>query len=268
MNKSQIHISSISNNNNKQSKKSIPISINSNPNPFQYIFNNKKSNLVSSYVNMGNQIQKNKNSNIILFSKKKTAQHLENTNLIIQSYLSKYSVSSLLSKSNYSNKNNTQLKISSYQIFNDINKNLDYPSMLFRTKVNNKKKMKKTINNNINKVINFNNSLKKNNNLKNTNFKLFKNKNENSDEIIINSNYNLSKEKENKNTESTTSNTLIQYKNNIIEQNKSNKVLNTLRKFIIILKVIIHFLGHLLLIKVKKKKKHVKNLKEKNLLKK
>ena len=229
MNKSQIHISSISNNNNKQSKKSIPISINSNPNPFQYIFNNKKSNLVSSYVNMGNQIQKNKNSNIILFSKKKTAQHLENTNLIIQSYLSKYSVSSLLSKSNYSNKNNTQLKISSYQIFNDINKNLDYPSMLFRTKVNNKKKMKKTINNNINKVINFNNSLKKNNNLKNTNFKLFKNKNENSDEIIINSNYNLSKEKENKNTESTTSNTLIQYKNNIIEQNKSNKVLNTLR---------------------------------------
>ena len=231
MNKSQTHKSSISNNHNKQSKKSIPISINSNPYPFQFIFNNKNSNLVTSYVNMSNQIQKNnqktKNSNVILVSKKNTALPLGNKNLIVQSYLSKYSVSSLLSKSNYSNKNNTQLKIPPYQIFNDSNNNSEYPSLLFKKKVNNINEMKKSMNININKIINFNNSLKKKNNLKNSNSK-FKKENKNNDEIFINTNYNLSKEKGNKNSESTTSNILIQNKT-IIEQNKSNNVLHTLR---------------------------------------
>ena len=231
MNKSQTHKSSISNNHNKQSKKSIPISINSNPYPFQFIFNNKNSNLVTSYVNMSNQIQKNnqknKNSNVILISKKNTALPLGNKNLIVQSYLSKYSVSSLLSKSNYSNKNNTQLKIPPYQIFNDSNNNSEYPSLLFKKKVNNINEMKKSMNININKIINFNNSLKKKNNLKNSNSK-FKKENKNNDEIFINTNYNLSKEKGNKNSESTTSNILIQNKT-IIEQNKSNNVLHTLR---------------------------------------
>ena len=231
MNKSQTHKSSISNNHNKQSKKSIPISINSNPYPFQFIFNNKNSNLVTSYVNMSNQIQKNnqknKNSNVILVSKKNTALPLGNKNLIVQSYLSKYSVSSLLSKSNYSNKNNTQLKIPPYQIFNDSNNNSEYPSLLFKKKVYNINEMKKSMNININKIINFNNSLKKKNNLKNSNSK-FKKENKNNDEIFINTNYNLSKEKGNKNSESTTSNILIQNKT-IIEQNKSNNVLHTLR---------------------------------------
>ena len=231
MNKSQTHKSSISNNHNKQSKKSIPISINSNPYPFQFIFNNKNSNLVTSYVNMSNQIQKNnqknKNSNVILVSKKNTELPLGNKNLIVQSYLSKYSVSSLLSKSNYSNKNNTQLKIPPYQIFNDSNNNSEYPSLLFKKKVNNINEMKKSMNININKIINFNNSLKKKNNLKNSNSK-FKKENKNNDEIFINTNYNLSKEKGNKNSESTTSNILIQNKT-IIEQNKSNNVLHTLR---------------------------------------
>ncbi len=231
MNKSQAHKSSISDNNNKQSKKTIPISINSNPYPFQFIFNNKKSNLVTSYVNMGNQIQKNnqknKNSNIILISKKNTAHPLGNKNLIVQSYLSKYSVTSLLSKSNYSNKNNTQLKIPSYQILNDSNKNSEYPSFLFKAKAKNISEMKKSLNININKIINYNNSLKKNNHLKNTNFK-FKKENDNHDEIFINSNYNLSKEKGNKKSESTTLNILTHNKT-IIDQNKSNKVLNTLR---------------------------------------
>ena len=231
MNKYQAHKSSISDNNKKKKKKTIPISINSKPYPFQFIFNNKKSNLVTSYVNMGNQIQKNnqknKNSNIILISKKNTAHPLGNKNLIVQSYLSKYSVTSLLSKSNYSNKNNTQLKIPSYQILNDSNKNSEYPSFLFKAKAKNISEMKKSLNININKIINYNNSLKKNNHLKNTNFK-FKKENDNHDEIFINSNYNLSKEKGNKKSESTTLNILTHNKT-IIDQNKSNKVLNTLR---------------------------------------
>ena len=80
---------------------------------------------------------------------------------------------------------------------------------------------------NINKIINYNNSLKKNNHLNKTNFK-FKKENDNLDDIFINSNYNLSKEKGNKKSESTTLNILTHNKT-IIDQNKSNKVLNTLR---------------------------------------
>ena len=55
MNLSQAHYTLIQ---EKKPKKSIPISINSNPFPFQYIFNNKKQNLAISYITMGNKIQK------------------------------------------------------------------------------------------------------------------------------------------------------------------------------------------------------------------
>ena len=71
MNLSEISLTK--DNNFQKTKKSNPISINSNPFPFQFIINNKKHNLAISYITMGNQIQKiqkNKNSNILSVSKK------------------------------------------------------------------------------------------------------------------------------------------------------------------------------------------------------
>ena len=196
MNHSQI--SSTSENHFKKQKKSIPISIMSNTHPLQFIFNNKKSNLATSYINMGNQIQKNKNFNIISVSKKNTAQTLGNKNIITQSHLS----NSILSKSNLSN--NTQLKFSTYRNLNDSNKTSDY-SALFKTKIiktlNNKKNSGNNSFNKVNKNNTFNNRNNKKPNIK-INRKV-NNKNIDFSKETLISTKNKSKEQENKNIDCT-----------------------------------------------------------------
>ena len=215
MNHSQI--SSTSENHFKKQKKSIPINIMSNTHPLQFIFNNKKSNLATSYINMGNQIQKNKNLNIISVSKKNTAQTLGNKNIITQSHLS----NSILSKSNLSN--NTQLKFSTYRNLNDSNKTSDY-SALFKTKIiktlNNKKNSGNNSFNKVNKNNTFNNRNNKKQNIK-INRKV-NNKNIDFSKETLISTKNKSKEQENKNIDCT--NKVSKNKNNILEKNKVKKI--------------------------------------------
>ena len=212
MNHSQTHSSSISENHCKIIKKQIPISLNSNPFPLEFIFNNKKSNLAVSYVNMGNKIQKNKNLNVISVSKKNKTSG--NKNLITQSYLSKNSINS----SNFSNNNFNKLKISSYKI---LNENSDFSSILFKKKINkNLYDKRKYINISINKVNknkSLNNNISKNNGDSKSKIRNFKNKKNNDFNNVnfITINNNISKEKEKINFD------LLKEKNNKVIKNKN-----------------------------------------------
>ena len=47
----------------KHNKRQIPININSNPYPFQFIYNNKKSHLTNSYITIGNEIHRKQKNN-------------------------------------------------------------------------------------------------------------------------------------------------------------------------------------------------------------
>ena len=227
-------------NNFQKTKKSNPISINSNPFPFQFIINNKKHNLAISYITMGNQIQKiqkNKNSNILSVSKKNTAQTLGNKNMISESHISKYSVNSLISKSSFTNQNcNTQLKISNYKIVNKNNNKSDYSSFLFKSKKTKKNDEKKSANISINNIIKSNSILKENSkiynklnsksNIRNCNLK-------NTKDFIINNfhtlNNNILNEKEIKNIELTLNNGKNKNKKKIIKNNK-NYLFNPFQK--------------------------------------
>jgi len=233
MNHSQINL--IQENNFPKTKKSNPISINSNPFPFQFIVNKKKHNLAISYITMGNQIQKmqkNKNSNLLSVSKKNTAQTLGNKNLITESNISKYSVNSLISKSSFTNQNcNTQLKISTYKLVNKNNNISDYSSLLFKSKNIKKNDEKKSANISVNNIIKSNSILKDNlkiynkpyskSNIRNFNLKNTK------DFIVYNFhtlNNNILNEKEIKNIELTLNNGKNKNKKKIIK-NKENKYL-------------------------------------------
>jgi hypothetical protein len=48
----------------KHNKRQIPININSNPSPFQFIYNNKKSHLTNSYITIGNEIHRKQKINL------------------------------------------------------------------------------------------------------------------------------------------------------------------------------------------------------------
>ena len=228
MNLSQAHYTLIQ---EKKPKKSIPISINSNPFPFQYIFNNKKQNLAISYITMGNKIQKiqkNKNSNILSVSKKNTTQTIGNKNLITESHISKYSVNSLISKSSLINQNfNSQLKISTYKIIKNINKTSDYSSLLSRSKNIKNNDQKKLANISINTIIKSNSMLKDNSkinkkpNLK-SNIRNFNSKN--TKDFITGSfltlNHNYLNVKEEKNIELTLNNGKNKVQKKLIKNNK------------------------------------------------
>ena len=228
MNQSQAHYSIIQ---EKKPKKSIPISINSNPFPFQYIFNNKKQNLAISYITMGNKIQKiqkNKNSNILSVSKKNTTQTIGNKNLITESHISKYSVNSLISKSSLINQNfNSQLKISTYKIIKNINKTSDYSSLLSRSKNIKNNDQKKLANISINTIIKSNSMLKDNSKINKkpnskSNIRNFNSKN--TKDFITGSfltlNHNYLNEKEEKNIELTLNNGKNKVQKKLIKNNK------------------------------------------------
>ena len=112
----------------KENRKNIPISINSNPYPNQYIFKHKPSNLAISYLSIGNNIQKtqkNKNSKIPTFNKSNNTNIQFNNFLSVNTQLSKYSNNSILSTTNFnSNKNNSNgSKIISSRQSSNINSN-------------------------------------------------------------------------------------------------------------------------------------------------
>ncbi len=48
----------------KHNKRQIPININSNPYPSQFIYNNKKSHLTNSYITIGNEIHRKQKINL------------------------------------------------------------------------------------------------------------------------------------------------------------------------------------------------------------
>ena len=242
MNLSQAHYSLIQ---EKKPKKSIPISINSNPFPFQYIFNNKKQNLAISYITMGNKIQKiqkNKNSNILSVSKKNTTQTIGNKNLITESHISKYSVNSLISKSSLINQNfNSQLKISTYKIIKNINKTSDYSSLLSRSKNIKNNDQKKLANISINTIIKSNSMLKDNSKINKkpnskSNIRNFNSKN--TKDFITGSfltlNHNYLNEKEEKNIELTLNNGKNKVQKKLI---KNNRFKNTIENVLLYLTI-------------------------------
>ena len=63
MKNSQNQSSIIPKKSHKHNKRQIPININSNPYPFQFIYNNKKSHLTNSYITIGNEIHRKQKNN-------------------------------------------------------------------------------------------------------------------------------------------------------------------------------------------------------------
>ena len=203
----------------KPNKRQIPININSNPYPSQFIYNNKKSHLTNSYITIGKEIykkQKNNNlSNLIYTNYNNNSQNSINNNL---TQFNKISNNSFLNQSILDKK---KLIISSNIVLNDYKERKPINSS-FLIKYGTKKKS--PINSSLNKVLKSNNKINMNENSKRekiNSHSINKNNNLRND---INS---LSKEKKQYNYESSIV-TIIQNKktnknnNNKPEKNKEN----------------------------------------------
>ena len=156
----------------KHNKRQIPININSNPYPFQFIYNNKKSHLTNSYITIGNEIhrkQKNNdlsdlfystqnynltqsirisNNSIInqsIFNKKKLISF---SNLVLNDYKERKPInSSFLIKYGIKKKNSINISLNRILNSNNININSKREKInsYLLNKNNNKKNLKKNI---------------------------------------------------------------------------------------------------------------------------
>ena len=163
----------------KEKKKNLPIGINSNPYPNNFLFSHKPSNIATNYINIGNKINQNqKNKNSKNSNKTSNSKCLFNNFLSVNTQLSKYSNGSIMSNSNLNNtttKNLIQEKINSNRAIIPPNKNISLfnKGILFTF---NTSKKKDSNNNNYST----NNKNKNNNSVSNNNKNLNYNNNNNS----------------------------------------------------------------------------------------
>ena len=152
MNKTQTtHINNFHYQKLKEKKKILPIGINSNPYPNNFLFSHKPSNITTNYINIGNkinQIQKNKNSKIS--NKTSNSKCLFNNFLSVNTQLSKFSNGSIINNSNLNNttsKNLIQEKINSNRAIIPPNKNFSLFNKGILSNFNNSKKKERNKNN-------------------------------------------------------------------------------------------------------------------------
>ena len=163
----------------KEKKKNLPIGINSNPYPNNFLFSHKPSNIATNYINIGNKINQNqKNKNSKNSNKTSNSKCLFNNFLSVNTQLSKFSNGSIMSNSNLNNtttKNLIQEKINSNRAIIPPNKNISLfnKGILFTF---NTSKKKDSNNNNYST----NNKNKNNNSVSNNNKNLNYNNNNNS----------------------------------------------------------------------------------------
>ena len=203
----------------KHNKRQIPININSNPYPFQFIYNNKKSHLTNSYITIGNEIHKKQkinnlsnlfystqnynltqsirilNNSIInqsIFNKKKLISF---SNLVFNDYKERKPInSSFLIK--YGIKKKNSINTSLNRILNSNNINLNSKREKINSYSINKKNNKKNLKKNID------HSLIKDKNKKNYESSIvttIHNKNSNNNNKKNNYNHNLKQEKNKEN---------------------------------------------------------------------
>ena len=99
----QQHIAISSIKNHKSKKKTLPISINSNPTPGSFLFNNNISKIATSYKDIGEKIQ------TIEKLKKINQKGKNQTNALINNFLSINSKASQFSNNSILNKNNSKI---------------------------------------------------------------------------------------------------------------------------------------------------------------